>query len=108
MEDKTIYQKYDELLEANTRLSAMVSMKFTAEQQAYLERVITMEGLDIIKVRGSIYGPVEGTVCGDVFGDVYGDVKEDVWGTVDGGDTSGDTGGVAVGDVSWPVWGEDK
>ena len=83
-------------------------MKFTAEQIERLESVIEMDGLDIIKVRCSIYGPVEGTVCGDVFGDVYGDVKEDVWGTVDGGDTSGDTGGVAVGDVSWPVWGEDK
>ena len=75
MDDKTIYQKYDELLEANIRLSAMVSMKFTAEQIAYLERVIEMECLDITKVRASIYGPV----CGDVIGKVLG--------TVDGKDT---------------------
>ena len=39
-------------------------MKFTAEQQAYLERNIEMNGLDIIKVRTRIKGDVKGDVLG--------------------------------------------
>ena len=85
MEDKTIYQKYDELLKANTRLSAMVSMKFTAEQQARLESVIEMDGLDIIRVKANIQGDVEGNIWGSVLGDVFGDVWGSVKGSVLGG-----------------------
>ena len=53
-------------------------MKFTAEQQAYLERVIEMEGLRITCVDDDIYGDVEGSV----WGNLWGDVKGGVWGTV--------------------------
>ena len=46
MEDKTIYQKYDELLEANTRLSEEVSsMKFTVEH------------LEVIKIEEDTINP---------------------------------------------------
>ena len=73
MEDKTIYQKYDGLLEANTRLSEEVSsMKFTAEQIEYLERTLIMKDLRIT------------CVGDDIFGDVLGDVKGIVWGQVEG------------------------
>jgi ligand-binding sensor domain-containing protein len=57
-------------------------MKFTEGQQAYLERVIKMNGLDIIIVKTHIKGSVFGHVWGDVEGDVWGSVKGDVWGTV--------------------------
>ena len=75
MDDKTIYQKYDELLEANTRLSARVSMKFTAEQIKYLENNIEMVGLNIIQVKAHIKGTVWGNVGGSVLGNVNGPVK---------------------------------
>ena len=39
-------------------------MKFTAEQQAYLESVITMDGLDIVTVKTRIKGNVLGNVEG--------------------------------------------
>ena len=80
MDDKTIYQRYDELLEANTRLSAMVSMKFTAEQQKYLESNIEMDGLRITCVDDDIFG----NVLGNIHGNVYGGVRGNVWGTVKG------------------------
>ena len=119
MEDKTIYQKYDELLKANTRLSAMVSMKFTAEQQEYLESNIEMDGLDITKVKGSIYGHVKGDVKGNighVGGNIYGDVGGDLGGNVCGdvrgsvkgdvcGDVCGDIGGDVGGNVQGNVYG---
>ena len=63
-------------------------MKFTKGQQAYLERVIDMEGLDIIEVRGHIQGTVWGDVGdveGDVCGNVDGDVHGNIWGSVIGG-----------------------
>ena len=59
-------------------------MKFTAEQQAYLEKMIDMEGLDIIEVRtrikGDVFGYVLGDIWGDVKGDVHGEVEGNVWG----------------------------
>ena len=58
-------------------------MKFTAEQQAYLERVIEMEGLDIVTVRTSIQGDVRGHIKGDVWG-VKGNVWSNVYGNVKG------------------------
>ena len=65
-------------------------MKFTADQIEYLESVIEMDGLDIIKVKAHIWGNVDGNVYGDVEGDVrgdvWGDVEGDVGGTVDGED----------------------
>jgi hypothetical protein len=45
-------------------------MKFTAEQIEYLERVIEMDGLDIVVVRDHIQGDVFGYVGGVVRGDV--------------------------------------
>ena len=57
-------------------------MKFTAEQQAYLERVIDMDGFRITCVDDDIYGDVKGDVFGDVKGAVYGKVKGDVIGDV--------------------------
>ena len=62
-------------------------MKFTAEQQEYLERNIEMEGLYITKVKYTIYGDVCGHVRGNVGGNVWGDVGGNVWGTVNGEDT---------------------
>ena len=59
-------------------------MKFTAEQQAYLERNIDMDGLDIIEVDDDIYGDVLGDVYGYVIGNVLGYVRGDVRGTVAG------------------------
>ena len=66
-------------------------MKFTAEQQAYLERVIELEGLEIIKVKDTIYGNVKGSVWGNVQnvlghvrGSISGNVLGDVWGNVQG------------------------
>ena len=47
-------------------------MKFTAEQIAFLERVIEMDGLEITEVRmrikGDVYCSVKGDVCGDIEG----------------------------------------
>ena len=57
-------------------------MKFTAEQIEYLERVIKMNGLDIVMVKTHIKGSVFGNVFGNVEGDVRGDVKGDVRGEV--------------------------
>jgi len=57
-------------------------MKFTAEQQAYLERVIKMKGLDIVTVGDHIQGDVKGHVKGSVFGFVKGDVWGSVFGKV--------------------------
>ena len=82
-------------------------MKFTAEQQAYLERVIDMEDLCITcvddDISGNVYGDVD-TVFGDVRGDAHGDVLGNVYGGVIG-NVWGDVVGNVWGDVGGNVWG---
>ena len=59
-------------------------MKFTAEQIAYLERVIEMEGLRLVIIQDEvvdIYGNVLGDIYGDVWGDVEGDVRDSFLGS---------------------------
>ena len=98
-------------------------MKFTAEQQEYLERNIDMEGLDITKIGtsvgivhgdvdsvfGNVRRDVKGAVWGNVGGNVLGDVKRNVHGNVGGtvyGDVCGYVEGNIWGDVSGDVFGD--
>tara|TARA_R110000796_G_scaffold93936_1_gene198605 strand:+ start:693 stop:869 length:177 start_codon:yes stop_codon:yes gene_type:complete len=57
-------------------------MKFTAEQIEYLERVIELEGLDIVGVKDHIWGNVDGYVTGHIGDNLRGDTLRNVFGEV--------------------------
>ena len=57
-------------------------MKFTAEQIEYLERVIELEGLDIVGVKDHIWGNVDGYVTGYIWDGLKGDTHRNVFGEV--------------------------